>query len=62
MRAFQFAWTFAAWFLVASAFAAPLVVLVQRCKARGKRKFADEPLARVLQLHPTADHSRDIVG
>lgn len=53
------AWTLAAWFLIVSAFAAPLVALVVKCKARGKRKFATEPTERVRALHAVADHTQD---
>lgn len=54
------AWTLAAWFLILSAFAAPLVALVVKCKARGKRKFRDEPLARVYALHQDTTHAHEM--
>ena len=54
-----FLWTLTAWWFVASTFAAPVVALVVKARARGKRKFADEPTARVKALHVVADHTQD---
>jgi hypothetical protein len=59
MRWLGYAWDAAAWFFLLSVASTPFVALVVKCKARGKRKFADEPLARVRALRPTADHSQD---
>lgn len=59
MRWLGYAWDAAAWFFLLSVVVAGLTGLIRKARARGKRKFADEPLARVLQLHPTADHRQD---
>ena len=61
MRWLGYTWDAVAWFFLLSVAAAPVVAIIRKARARGKRKFRDEPLARVLQLHPTADHSREIV-
>jgi hypothetical protein len=55
------AWTLFAVFFVISVFAAPAVVVVQRCRARGKRLFRDEPTARLQGLHADTrmDHRWD---
>ena len=60
-RAIQFAWQFAAFFLLASVVAAPFVALVQRARARGRRIFRDQPNEVLRQLHPDTrmDHSQD---
>lgn len=60
MRWIGIAWNLAAIFFIASVFAAPFVLFVQRCRARGKRLFRDQPTARVRALHhsPT-DHTMD---
>lgn len=50
----------AAWFVITSAFAAPVVALIQKARARGKRLFVTEPTARAKALHAIADHRQDI--
>lgn len=60
MRWLGYAWTAAAWFLILSAFTAPLVALVVKCRARGKRKFALEPTARVRALRPDTSHLHEM--
>jgi hypothetical protein len=60
-RAIQFAWQFAAFFLLASVVAAPFVALWQRCRARSQRLFVDQPNEVLRQLHPDTriDHRWD---
>jgi hypothetical protein len=61
MRWLGLAWDLAAWFLITSVIAAPLVALVRKCKARGKRLFRDLPAQRLEGLHPDTriDHRWD---
>ena len=56
-----FLWTVAAWWFIASVASAGLIQLIRKCRARGKRKFADEPTQRVRALHAVADHRQDAV-
>jgi hypothetical protein len=55
------AWDLAAWFLVLSAASAGVIGLVCKARARGRRLFRDEPLARVhaLRRDTTNDHIYD---
>lgn len=61
MRWLGYAWTFAAWWFLASVAAAPVFLLVRRLRARSKRLFVDQPTARVRALHQdtTNDHIYD---
>lgn len=61
MRWLGYAWDAAAWVLILSVVAAPLVAVIKKARARGRRKFRDEPLARVRQLHQytASDHFTD---
>ena len=45
--AFGLIWDISAWFFIASVVAAPVVVVVRKARARGKRLFVDEPLKRL---------------
>jgi hypothetical protein len=60
-NAIGLAWTIAAWWFIASVFAAPVFLAIRKARARGKRLFADEPTARVraLKSNTTNDHIWD---
>jgi hypothetical protein len=60
MRWLGYAWDAAAWFFLLSVASAGLIQLVRKCRARGRRKFRDEPLARVLALRPNANHEHEM--
>lgn len=54
-------WDVCAWFFLLSIVAAPFVVIVQRCRARGRRLFRDIPRERLQGLHADSriDHRWD---
>jgi hypothetical protein len=54
---FAAAWTAAAIFFLISVASASLIGLVRKARARGKRLFRDEPLARVHALKSNATHA-----
>jgi len=60
MRWIGYAWDAAAWFFILSVVAAPLVAVIKKARARGRRKFRDEPLARVRALHPDTAHLHEM--
>ncbi len=57
MRWLGYAWDVAAWFFLLSAASASLIGLVRKARARGRRLFRDEPLARVHALKSNASHA-----
>jgi uncharacterized membrane protein YdjX (TVP38/TMEM64 family) len=54
------AWTFAAWWFIASVAAAPAFLLVRTLRARGRRKFAEEPTQRVRALRHDTSHLHEM--
>lgn len=61
MRWLGYAWTFAAWWFLASVAAAPVFLLVRRLRARSKRLFVERPNAvlATLKADTTNDHIWD---
>ncbi len=61
MRWLGYAWNVVAIFFVLSVASASLIGLVRKARARGRRLFRDEPLARVhaLKSSITNDHIYD---
>jgi len=57
MRWLGYAWDLAAWFFLLSVASASLIGLVRKARARGRRLFRDEPLARVHALKSNATHA-----
>ena len=50
-----------AWQLGAVGFLASVVWTIRKARARGKRKFVDEPMARVHALHPDPHNRTDLI-
>ena len=50
-----------AWELGAVGFLASVVWTIRRARARGKRKFRDEPLKRLNALHPDPHNRTDLI-
>lgn len=55
-RVIQILWEAAALFLIASIISAPVIVVVRKARARGKRLFADQPDQRARSLHQDTTH------
>jgi uncharacterized membrane protein len=53
-------WLVACWLFLASVIAAPVVVVVRKARARGKRLFVDEPNAKVRALRPNTTHLHEM--
>jgi hypothetical protein len=60
MRWLGYAWNISAVFFLLSVAAAPFFLLVRKARARGRRKFRDEPLARVRALHQDTSHLHEM--
>ncbi len=50
-----------AWELGALGFLASVVWTIRRARARGRRKFRDEPLNRLRGLHPDPHNRTDLL-
>ncbi len=52
-----FIWDLLVWLFLLSIASASLIGLVRKARARGRRLFRDEPLARVHALKSNASHA-----
>ena len=50
-----------AWIALSWLFLAAVVWTIRRARARGKRKFRDEPLKRLNALHPDPHNRTDLL-